>query len=44
MRMDYSRVIPLVELTAETLSRSLGGERPSEGLTGGPEGEGRPKR
>jgi heat-inducible transcriptional repressor len=25
-RMDYSRVIPLVELTADTLSESLGGE------------------
>jgi heat-inducible transcriptional repressor len=27
MRMDYSRVIPLVELTAETLTRTLSGER-----------------
>ncbi|MFO0725236.1 MAG: heat-inducible transcriptional repressor HrcA [Myxococcota bacterium] len=39
MRMDYSRVIPLVELTADTLSRSLGADPPPP-----VDGEGRPKR
>jgi heat-inducible transcriptional repressor len=39
-RMDYARVIPLVELTADALSQSLSdGPRPPAGVTGGGRGD-----